>query len=315
MKRIRKIFVSVFFLLSMVGAFSFREEMTLRPAAAESEETKVKSGLVQEDGSYYYYSNGKKLKSSWKTIKGKKYYFKSNGKAATGGYKIKGTVYVFSSKGVLKTGSKTRFVTVGKYKYRVSKKGVAKTGWFVTGGKLYYALKSNGRLSSKTRSKITFNKKTYAAKTKGDNNAKLKYYTVKIVNNITNSNMKKSQKLKACWDYVVKKSRFTYVRSYSFSFKKGWAKTAALQWLKYRNGNCRDCACAFAALAYEIGYDPYVVWGYVPASAGGQTRHAWVTINGKYYDPEGQFAGWNPGVYGASSYCGTRTNRYRYKNL
>lgn len=51
-------------------------------------------------------------------------------------------------------------------------------------------------------------------------------------------------------------------------------------------------ACAFAALAREIGYDPYVVCGRVPGTRDGAgdgfTRHSWVIINGLHYDPEGQ---------------------------
>ena len=64
-----------------------------------------------------------------------------------------------------------------------------------------------------------------------------------------------------------------------------------------------DMPVRFAALAREIGYDPYVICGRVPGSrdgAGdGYTRHSWVIINGLHYDPEGQAKGWHTGVYGA----------------
>ena len=65
-------------------------------------------------------------------------------------------------------------------------------------------------------------------------------------------------------------------------------------------------ACTFAAMAREIGYNPYVVLGRVSGTrdgaADGLTSHGWVIIDGCYYDPEAQFAGWYRGVYGSSSY-------------
>lgn len=75
----------------------------------------------------------------------------------------------------------------------------------------------------------------------------------------------------------------------------------------YHNGSC--CfryAGIFAALAREIGYTPYMICGRVPGSrdgaADGFTRHCWVEINGLYYDPEAQYAGWMTGVYGYDYY-------------
>jgi hypothetical protein len=49
-----------------------------------------------------------------------------------------------------------------------------------------------------------------------------------------------------------------------------------------------------------------MICGRVPGSrdgaADGFTRHCWVKINGLYYDPEAQYAGWMKGVYGYDSY-------------
>ena len=56
----------------------------------------------------------------------------------------------------------------------------------------------------------------------------------------------------------------------------------------------------------QIGYNPYVVLGRVSGTrdgaADGLTSHGWVIIDGCYYDPEAQFAGWYRGVYGSGSY-------------
>ena len=88
-----------------------------------------KRGLVKLDGARYFVKNGKAITRQWQTIKGAKYYFLASGKAATGPTKIKGTWYVFNKNGKLLTGKKTRVVTVGAEKYRVTKAGKAKAGW------------------------------------------------------------------------------------------------------------------------------------------------------------------------------------------
>lgn len=86
----------------------------------------AKSGLKKEKGKYYYYSKGKKVKNTWKTVKkgGKsyRYYFSSNGAAYAGktvnGVKtpavktIKGKKYAFDVNGRMIKG-----VCVIKYKF------------------------------------------------------------------------------------------------------------------------------------------------------------------------------------------------------
>ena len=76
--------------------------------------------------------------------------------------------------------------------------------------------------------------------------------------------------------------------------------------LSTRSGNCYSFACAFAAMAHTVGYHPTVVCGRVSGrrdhARDGLTRHAWVKISGRHYDPEGQFAGWYRGCYGSGWY-------------
>lgn len=114
-------------------------------AKKSSSKVSAKKGLVKEKGSYVYYaSNGKKLKSTWKTVGKHKYYFNKKGNAATGPVSIKGTYYVFSSTGKLQKGSGTRVVKVDGEKYRVSASGKAKPGWNDKDGKKVLYLR-NGR--------------------------------------------------------------------------------------------------------------------------------------------------------------------------
>ena len=128
---------------------------------------------------------------------------------------------------------------------------------------------------------------------------------MEIASSITNPGMTKSQKLYACWRYVVG-GHIGYWSVYPNLGQAGWQRSLALNTLVNGGGNCYGFACAFAALAQEVGYKPYMVYGYVPGSrdgrADGMTRHCWVQINGLSYDPEGTYAGWAPGIYGTAGY-------------
>jgi hypothetical protein len=130
--------------------------------------------------------------------------------------------------------------------------------------------------------------------------------TFSIVSSITTDKMTKAQKLRACWNYMVSRSRFYYVSKYPNINEANWQKKTAYNMFTTHAGNCYSFACGFAALADEVGYNAYVVCGRVSGSrdrsSDGLTRHAWVRIDGKYYDPEAQFAGWCRGIYGSSSY-------------
>ena len=119
-------------------------------------------GLKKVNGAYCYYVNGKKVKSTWKTIDGKRYYFKKNGAAATLSTKVDGAYYVFDKKGVLQRSAKAgeRIVTIGKESYQVHKSGKAAAGW--SKGKKRYA-KSNGLILKKTWKNID-GKRYYFAK-------------------------------------------------------------------------------------------------------------------------------------------------------
>jgi hypothetical protein len=111
---------------------SLSEPVTVEAAA-------VKNGLKKENGKYYYYVNGTKVKNTWKTVKttsnGKtvsyKYYFGSNGAAYAGKTvygvrtpvikKINGKVYAFDVNGRMATGAR---VINGKFYVFNSKTGV-----------------------------------------------------------------------------------------------------------------------------------------------------------------------------------------------
>ena len=264
--------------------------------------TVKKSGLIKEGTKYFFYDKkGNKLK--WKTIQKRRYYFKADGTAAVGGTKIGKYTYVFDLQGRLLKPSKSKIVQVGKQLYYVNKKGQAIKGFFKIGNKLYRG-DIKGRLTkNKTVANVTFNSKGYA---KNDLNAKLKMKLMTIISRITTTEMSKSEKLYSCWRYLTSSGNFYYSTYWPDLNKKGWQREVAYNMLTTGGGDCYGFACTFAAMARELGYNPYVVLGRVSGTrdgaADGLTRHGWVMIDGAYYDPEAQFAGWYRGVYGNGSY-------------
>lgn len=120
--------------------------------AVQVQAATAKSGLKKENGKYYYYSNGKKVKSIWKSItttsNGKKvtyrYYFGKDGAAYAGKKvngatqpalrKISGCYYAFDSYGRMMTGT---YAINGIYRTFSSSTGKL-TGVVGENGKYYY---------------------------------------------------------------------------------------------------------------------------------------------------------------------------------
>lgn len=302
-----KKYVKFFFLILLLSLLCSASVCSAASAASGAASSGKKEGLYEENGKYYYYQKGKKIKNKWKDIKisskTKRYYFQADGSACTSVAKIKGTYYCFSELGRLYRSSTNKLITIGKYQYCPDKYGRCQTGWILVNKKLYYA-NSKGRIQkNKTVDGIKL-KKSGAASTSSVA-AKLKIKSLKVIADITKPSMSKAQKLKACWNYVVSR-KFGYANMSPNLKEKDWQKKFAYRMLETRRGSCSSFACAFAALASAVGYDPVVVYGRVPGSrdqaADGYTRHCWVRIGGKYYDPEAQFSGWMRGVYGYSIY-------------
>lgn len=239
----------------------------------------------------------------WKKNKSGKYYIFPDGKKAVGSCEIKGEYFIFDIGGRLLVPKKNSLIDVGNKTFYVSPKGTALSGWQIIKEKLYYVKKSGAVIKNAKYKGITFTE-TGAAKKCQD--TKIMLQTVKTVASVTKQDMSKRQKLKACWKYLVKRKNFRYVSKYPNLKEKGWQKKTAENMLRTKRGNCYSFACAFAAMANCIGYDAYVVCGRINGSRDrardGLTRHAWVKINGRYYDPEAQFAGFKRGIYGVKRY-------------
>lgn len=239
----------------------------------------------------------------WKKKKSGKYYILPNGEKAVGSREINGEYFIFDLNGKLLTPKKNSLINIGNKIFYVSPEGTAVSGWQIIKKKLY-SVKKSGVVRKNTKYKGIVFTKSGAAKSCQD--TKIMLQTVKTVTSVIKLDMTKKQKLKACWKYLVSRKKFRYVSKYPDLKKKGWQRQTAENMLRTKKGNCYSFACAFAAMANEIGYDAYVVCGRVNGSRDGArdglTRHAWVKIDGQYYDPEAQFAGWGRGIYGTKSY-------------
>ncbi len=295
--------VCLFCFLSLAAA---QPVLAASDNSASEDKTELK-GLVEKNGRYYYYVKGKPIKNTWKTVNGSKYYFNEKGKAKIGCGKIvkKGVAkyYFFQKNGKLYRPKSPKLVDYKTNTYYVGTDGQTLKGWRIIKNKLYYFTCTTGRM--RKNEVVQGIKMSKTGEAVNNTASRLKKKTMMVVSQITNSSMSKSQKLYACWRYVVG-GTFRYAPKYPNLNASGWQKSTALNMLETHTGNCYSYACAFAALAKEVRYAPVVVCGRVVGSrdhaADGYTRHSWVKIDGRHYDPEGQYAGWGRGIYGTFYY-------------
>lgn len=257
---------------------------------ATSQKASTPKGLTVKGNKISFYKNGSMVKDRWLNYKGTKYYFGTDGYAFKGTHRINNKVYVFDEKGRLIQNKQNKMVTVYDKKYYIiSKYGHPATGYFIYRNNLYYA-DSKGRCylnRSRENGQLYFTSSGAARKNTA---ALLKMQTMQTVSSLTSSNMTKAQKLRACWNYIVSWRNFSYGGSDPNLNQKGWYRSTALKMLQTKRGNCYSFACAFAAMAKEVGYKNIkIVVGY---------DHCWITINGLHYDPQTHWSGWIRNVYG-----------------
>ena len=93
--------------------------------------------------------------------------------------------------------------------------------------------------------------------------------------------------LKSAFDYSA---GLTYYRNVSVPPTGEHLNTYATYGFNNGKGNCYVMAATFCQMARELGYECYLVEGYVPKRGGGTTVHGWteIVINGRVYvcDPD-----------------------------
>ncbi len=190
-----------------------------------------------------------KQKNGWVKKKGKTYYYKK-GKAVTGWQTIAKKKYYFTPSG--------------------KQKGQMVTGWKIL-KKNYYYFNEDGSLNTKK----SINSSRKSDKT-GTESQKTLRRAQAIVEMITTPEMSKSQKLRKCFDHVMKykgrRPRTPHSRA------KNWPVLYANDMFLEGSGNCFSYAAAFGYLAKACGYKNVYCCN--------STGHGWTEIGGKVYDPE-----------------------------
>lgn len=269
-------------LITFGGVNSYAAEktktQTVKVTVTATPTPKPKNGLIKEKGGYRYYVKNKPLKNAWKRINNRYYWFKGNGYAAQSGtFKIKNTYYVFDEKARRLAPKKSSVQKVKNNRYFVTSKGTpVSVGWHEYNGKMYYVYRDGKCAANRTVGGIRFTKDGYASNM---DQVKCKLAAKKFIAQHTTANMTKEQKLRACFNYIVGYNRFVGNMSPTKEeFQTTtWVYKYGLQMFQNGlTGNCYGMSSSFAAVAKELGYQPYVIT--IPEG------HGFVMIDGRYYD-------------------------------
>lgn len=197
----------------------------------------------------------KPKKQGWVTFRnGKKRYYK-NGKRLIGFQKIGKRYFYFNSKGTMLRNKTVKWGT----------------------DNFTYYIDSHGRVIGKKKGSTYYNANGSQMSQAQIANLRSK----QIAAQITNSSMSKPEKLRACFNWVIKNYYYTWRR-----FDQGgenWPAVNANDHFLYGRGDCIADASAFAYLAKAIGYKNVYVCA--DAQRSDNNAHAWAEIDGNVYDP------------------------------
>lgn len=193
-------------------------------------------------------------KKGW-VVKGKHKYYYRHGMKLIGKQQIGKSYYFFDSAGRMRAGKATL-------------KGVT------------YYLSQNGKMEAYVKKGVFYKPtgKKMSSDEKKDYQAQLKARS--LVDRLTTSRMSKSQKLRACYDWIAKAPYHIYHR---FKNVKGWSSDFANDHFirRFQGRRCSDCNADAAALGYfalAIGYKDVRVHI-------NKKSHGFTQIEGKFYDP------------------------------
>lgn len=220
----------------------------------------------------------------WKSRNQKIFYYE-NGKKTVGLKQIDGKYYYFDLNGIQRTGWQTYEGHYYYFKIANGKKGYMETAKTINGIKI----EEDGKAE-------------LTAASAGKLNVLLK--ANQVVEKATKPEMKKSEKLKHSFAYLLK--HFQYRGSPDFEKSAHWEQIYAKALFEEGHGNCYAFGAAFAFLANAAGYkECYAV------SSGG---HGWAEINGKVYDPTWSLTDKDHNYYGISFDLSGKDGRPNYKN-
>lgn len=177
---------------------------------------------------------------------------------------------------------KDAWQTVKKKKYYLKKNGEAAVGWNKIGKKAYYFTDKAVMVKNKKIDRIRLNSKGEASLSKRANTLIL---VQSVLDKNTKSTQSKEQKLKACYNYMVKKCGYGPQPVVSGRPSR-WEIDYAYKILKDKKGNCYNHAAGFALLARGCGYKAEIIVGKIQKPGETLRDHAWVMIGDKVYDPQ-----------------------------
>lgn len=191
-----------------------------------------------------------------------------------GSVRVKKKYRIYGEDGKLYVVKKRQLVTIDGKQYMVQGKGIPAPGWFVHKKKVIH-IRKNGTVDKRKKcSYIALNGKGYA---KNTTQAMVKIEAAKFIAKHTAPSDSKPEKFRKCFRTVI--GGTSYIgdwRPQGFG-KKGWQYRSALEMFETGlMGDCYGVSCVVAACAKELGYQPYVIWS--------TNSHAFVIVDGKYYD-------------------------------
>ena len=249
-KKIVLCLMAVIMLLTPLSAIAVKAEGTSEKTSVSAEETTKKKDSETTTSQ----SKEKKAEGKWKVKKHYTYYY-INKKPVKGLKKI------------------------GKRTYYFDKKGKQHTGWQKIGKNYYYFNIKNGKngcMLKKTTINKIYLKKSGKAKVTKANKKRLKtlVYATKLVEKATKPDMKKKEKLRKCYDYIL--NNYAYNGSLKFNHTTNWEEDYAYFMYKNKHGSCYNYGATFAFAANACGYKScYAV------SSGG---HGWAQVDGRVTD-------------------------------
>lgn len=246
--------------LSAGMAFVLGASLLLSPAAAQcAYATPPSANTFAGLSGYGQVGSGSALssnsaKTGW-VVKGKHKYYYRHGMKLIGKQQIGKNYYFFDSAGRMRTGKTTL-------------QGIT------------YYLSQNGKMEAYAKKGVFYKPtgKKMSLDEKKDYKAQLKARS--IVDRLTTSRMSKSQKLRACYNWIAKTPYHIYHR---FKNVRDWSSDFANDHFirKFQGRRCSDCnadAAAFGYLALAIGYKDVRVHI-------NKKRHGFTQIDGRFYDP------------------------------
>ncbi|MDY3919133.1 MAG: transglutaminase domain-containing protein [Candidatus Limivivens sp.] len=241
---------------------------------------RVQSAWIRKNGNIYRTDRkGRILKKRFVTVNGRTYYLKWNGVRKTGWGDFKAGRAYFGTNGVMRKGVQK----IGKSYYFFSSQGYLQTGIQTKGNTTYY-VNSKGKITRSLKEEngtaIGYDSSGKALDQISTEELLADICAARIVSQVTNSSMTDAQKLRACFDWVVKKP---YATLRTFRAFEGWTAVYANDHFVRGRGNCHSDAAAFAYLAKALGYQNVYVC--VDSDGTNVNGHSWTEINGLAYDP------------------------------